>query len=25
MCSQWPEKRSGLHAGCAFRNRKLTL
>ena len=25
MCSQWPEKRSGLHAGCAFRNRRLKL
>lgn len=25
MCSQWPEKRSGLHAGCAFKNRRLKL
>ncbi|MEO5825861.1 MAG: hypothetical protein ABIR59_08240 [Gemmatimonadales bacterium] len=25
MCSAWPEKRSGLHPGCAFRNRRLRL
>jgi hypothetical protein len=25
MCSQWPEKRSGLHTGCAYRNRRLKL
>ncbi len=25
MCSAWPEKRSGLHPGCAFRNRRLQL
>lgn len=25
MCSAWPEKRSGLHPGCAFRNRRLPL
>ena len=25
MCSAWPEKRSGLHPGCAFRNRRLKL
>ncbi len=25
MCSHWPEKRTGLHPGCAFRNRRLPL
>lgn len=25
MCSAWPEKRSGLHPGCAFRNTRLKL
>ncbi len=25
LCSEWPEKRSGLHVGCAFRNRRLKL
>ena len=25
LCSAWPEKRSGLHPGCAFRNRRLKM
>jgi hypothetical protein len=25
MCSEWPEKRTGLHPGCAFRNRRIPL
>lgn len=25
MCSHWPETRTGLHPGCAFRNRRLPL
>jgi hypothetical protein len=25
MCFKWPEKRTGLHAGCAFKSRKLKL
>lgn len=25
MCSHWPEKRTGLHPGCAFRNRRVPL
>lgn len=25
LCSQWPETRTGLHPGCAFRNRRLPL
>jgi hypothetical protein len=25
MCSHWPEKRTGLHAGCAYRNRRIPL
>ncbi|HEY3934302.1 MAG TPA: hypothetical protein VGL65_06745 [Gemmatimonadales bacterium] len=25
MCSHWPAKRTGLHPGCAFRNRRLKL
>ena len=25
MCSHWPAKRTGLHAGCAFKNRRLKL
>ncbi|HEY4101063.1 MAG TPA: hypothetical protein VGM20_09320 [Gemmatimonadales bacterium] len=25
MCSKWPEKRSGLHPGCAFRNTRLKV
>jgi hypothetical protein len=25
MCSHWPEKRTGLHPGCAFRNRRIPL
>lgn len=25
LCSTWPEKRTGLHPGCAFRNRRLKL
>lgn len=25
MCSRWPEKRSGLHSGCAFRNTRLKV
>jgi hypothetical protein len=25
MCSRWPEKRTGLHPGCAFRNTRLKL
>jgi hypothetical protein len=25
LCSTWPEKRSGLHPGCAFRNTRLKL
>jgi hypothetical protein len=25
MCSAWPEKRTGLHPGCAFRNTRLKL
>lgn len=25
LCSAWPEKRTGLHPGCAFRNRKIPL
>lgn len=25
MCSTWPEKRTGLHPGCAFRNTRLPL
>jgi hypothetical protein len=25
MCSEWPEKRTGLHVGCAFRNRRLPV
>jgi hypothetical protein len=25
LCSAWPEKRTGLHPGCAFRSRKVPL
>jgi hypothetical protein len=25
MCWAWPERRVGLHPGCAFRNRRLKL
>lgn len=25
LCSRWPEKRTGLHPGCAFRSRKVPL
>ena len=25
MCSHWPDKRTGLHPGCAFRSRKVPL
>jgi mRNA-degrading endonuclease toxin of MazEF toxin-antitoxin module len=25
LCSQWPEKRTGLHPGCAFTNRRIPL
>ncbi len=25
MCSHWPEKRTGLHPGCAFRSRRVPL
>ncbi len=25
LCSKWPEKRTGLHPGCAFRSRKVPL
>jgi hypothetical protein len=25
LCSTWPEKRTGLHPGCAFRNRRVPL
>ncbi len=25
LCSEWPEKRSGLHVGCAYRNTRLKL
>ncbi len=25
MCSQWPETRTALHRGCAFRNRRIPL
>lgn len=25
LCSTWPEKRTGLHPGCAFRNRRIPL
>lgn len=25
LCSAWPKKRTGLHAGCAFRSRKVPL
>jgi hypothetical protein len=25
LCSTWPEKRTGLHPGCAFRNRRLKV
>jgi hypothetical protein len=25
LCSKWPEKRTGLHPGCAFRNRRVPL
>ncbi len=25
LCSKWPEKRTGLHPGCAFRNRRIPL
>jgi hypothetical protein len=25
LCTQWPEKRTGLHPGCAFRSRRVPL
>lgn len=25
MCSHWPDKRTGLHPGCAFKSRKVPL
>jgi hypothetical protein len=25
MCSHWPDRRSGLHPGCAFKSRKVPL
>ncbi len=25
LCSKWPEKRTGLHPGCAFRNPRIPL
>ncbi|MCA9763106.1 MAG: hypothetical protein KC544_08275 [Gemmatimonadetes bacterium] len=25
LCTLWPEKRTGLHPGCAFRNRRIPL
>lgn len=25
LCSKWPEKRTGLHPGCAFRSRRVPL
>ena len=25
MCSHWPDKRTGLHPGCAFKSRKVSL
>jgi hypothetical protein len=25
LCTTWPEKRTGLHPGCAFRSRKVPL